>query len=314
MTALRIAAISIDLDEIACYHAIHGLSTPTEESRHAVYDRAVPRFEALFKEAGIHATFFAIGSDLQRGQNAEALKRLHRQGHEIANHSHSHHYDFSRRSSEEIHDEISRGIEAVKGVTGEAPVGFRAPGYTITNRVYRVLEALGVHYDSSVFPCPWYYGAKAAMLGWMRFQRRKSHSILDTPWMLTAPANPYHVGTSYWKRGHSMLELPIGVTRACTGRLPYIGTSLLLAGPGGTRWLTRRIATRPLVNLELHGIDLVDAEEDGVAYLKPLQPDLRKSLKHKLACLTAAIEELKACGYEFQTLAQAARRWFIDKP
>jgi hypothetical protein len=84
--------------------------------------------------------------------------------------------------------------------------------------------------------------------------------------MLTAPANPYRVGEPFWQRGQGLLELPIGVTGALSGRLPYIGTSLIPSlGPRGCRFLTRRIIGRPLVNLELHGIDLVDADADGIA-------------------------------------------------
>lgn len=307
MKPLRLAAVSIDLDDIDCYHAIHGLPATSQAPSHAVYDRALPRFEAFFKEADIRATFFAIGRDLARGSNAEALRRLHQQGHEIGNHSFSHAYDLSRKHNDAIEADIVNGMDAISKITGAKPAGFRAPGYTINDRVYLLLAKHGVLYDSSVFPCPWYYAAKAAALGWYWCRRRVSRSILDTPWMLTAPANPYRVGEPFWQRGQGLLELPIGVTGALSGRLPYIGTSLILAGPRGCRFLTRRIIGRPLVNLELHGIDLVDADADGIAHLKPMQPDLRKSLEHKRHCIWTAIEELKRAGYQFCTLQEAAQ-------
>src|SRR5690606_8390755 len=105
-------------------------------------------------------------------------------------------------------------------------------------------------------------------------------------------------------RGGGVAELPIGVTRGA--RLPYIGTSLVLAGERGARLLTRAIAGRPLVNLELHGIDLADAEEDGLAFLAPHQVDLRRSARAKEAALRAALSELRARGYRFVTLREAA--------
>ena len=49
---------------------------------------------------------------------------------------------------------------------------------------------------------------------------------------------PYH------DRGHGLLELPIGVTSEWSGRLPYIGTNLVLAGAFGARQLARMIAGR----------------------------------------------------------------------
>jgi hypothetical protein len=188
--------------------------------------------------------------------------------------------------------------------TGARPRGFRAPGYTIDADVVEVLEDLGVAWDSSVFPCPSYYAAKATAIGAIKLRGRQSHSIVDDPRVLTAPADPYRVGDPYWSRGHGILELPIGVTRGA--RLPYIGTSVVLAGETGARALTKMIAGRPLVNLELHGIDLADADDDGLAFLRPHQPDLRRTAAEKERALRAAIAALRDAGYAFVTLDQAA--------
>lgn len=188
--------------------------------------------------------------------------------------------------------------------SGVRPEGFRAPGYTITDTIFEVLEELGVTYDSSVFPCPAYFAPKAAVIGAMRLVGRRSRSIVDDPRVLTAPADPYRVGRPYWRRGRGVIELPIGVTRAA--RLPYIGTSVVLAGEHGARLLSRAMKGRPLVNLELHGIDLADAAEDGLAFLAPHQPDLRRALRTKEAALRAAIATLRDAGYRFVTLREAA--------
>src|SRR5262249_5460157 len=152
------------------------------------------------------------------------------------------------------------------------------------------LTELGVAYDSSVFPCPPYYGAKAlAMLG-IRLRGRRSRSILDTPRVLGAPTRPYRVGTPYWKRGGGLLELPIQVTRGA--RLPVIGTARTLAGPSRARLLARMCVGEPLVNLELHGIDVLDAN-DGLADLAPHQPDVAVPLARKLEVLGGVVDVLK---------------------
>jgi len=90
-------------------------------------------------------------------------------------------------------------------------------------------------------------------------------------------------------------------------RLPVIGTSLILA-PG---WLRARLVAgalrAPLFNLELHGIDLCDADADGVpAALVARQPDLRRPLAHKLAALDATLAAARSAGARFTTLAEAA--------
>src|SRR5439155_22329553 len=134
------------------------------------------------------------------------------------------------------------------------------PGYTITDEVFDVLAELGALWDSSVFPCPAYFSAKAVALGWIGLRGRTSHSILDTPRVLTAPVRPYRIGRPYWTRGEGMLELPIQVTRG--PRLPFIGTTVTLGGPSRARLLARACVGEPLVNLELHGIDVLDAGDD----------------------------------------------------
>ena len=147
---MKLAAISVDLDEIPCYAGIHAIDVPAG-SEHAIYDRALPRLAALFAREGVPATFFAIGRDLDREENRARVRALAESGHEIANHSWRHFYDLTKRTRGEILEEIAKGGEAIVRATGVAPVGFRAPGYTITDDVFEVLEELDYAYDSSVF-------------------------------------------------------------------------------------------------------------------------------------------------------------------
>lgn len=300
---MRLAALSVDLDEIPCYAAIWGLRVPAA-SEHAIYDHALARLEALFASEKVPATFFAIGTDLGREENRAALARLAAAGHEIASHSQSHLYDLVRRDDATIEREIARAEESIERAVGERPVGFRAPGYTITDEVLGHLSRRGYLYDSSVFPCPAYYGAKVAAISAISLAGRSSRSIVDHPRVLTAPANPYRIGAPYVRRGTGLLELPIGVTRGA--RLPYIGTSVT-AGPLVARALTAQMIGRPLVNLELHGIDLSDAAADGLDWLAPHQVDLRRSAAQKETALRAAIGALRRAGYAFVTLREAAR-------
>jgi peptidoglycan/xylan/chitin deacetylase (PgdA/CDA1 family) len=305
---MRLCAVSVDLDEIPCYAAIHGLPATTPLAYDAVYRRALPRFEHLFDELGLCATFFAIGSDLNHAHAASLLKGLAQRGHEIGNHTQDHLYDLTRRSRAEMRAQVAEAAHHIERVTGVAPVGFRAPGYTINDQLFEVLVELGVAYDSSVFPCPAYYLAKCAAIASYRLRRRPTHSVVDTPRVLGAPAEPYRIGVPYTKRGSGLLELPIGVTRDVSGRLPYIGT-FVMAHDYAARLLTELIAGRELVNLELHGIDAADAELDGLQALRPHQPDLQRTAAAKLESLRTAIQALRAQGYEFVTLAEAARRF-----
>jgi peptidoglycan/xylan/chitin deacetylase (PgdA/CDA1 family) len=313
--ALKLAAVSVDLDEIDNYAAIHGLDaggaaavTLSPDALRSVYRRALPRLVRLFRELRVPCTYFAVGRDLVHADNAAALRSLSHAGDEIANHSLSHLYDLTRKPRARQHAEVRGGADAIEQAVGKRPAGFRAPGYTMTTQLADVLTQEGVQYDSSVFPCPAYYAAKTAAIGAIRARGRRSHSIVDDPRVLLASPNPYRMGSSYRARGRGLVELPIGVTSSYTGRLPFIGTSVVLAGPRGARLMALAASGRPLVNLELHGIDLADAEDDGLAGLMSHQPDLRKSLEAKRSALISAIETLRSRGYSFVTLAEAARR------
>jgi peptidoglycan-N-acetylglucosamine deacetylase len=301
---VRLASVSVDLDEIPNYFEIHGLDPPGEQAKDLVYDVALGRLRAMSEGGNVPLTLFTIGQDLARDAAARALQGAARAGHEIANHSLEHRYDLVRLGRDEIARQIEGGAQIIEERTSVRPVGFRAPGYTITDEVFEVLSDLGVAYDASVFPCPPYYLAKVAAIAAIAARGRKSRSIVDTPNVLRAPTSPYRIGRPYWRRGSGLLEMPVQVTRGL--RLPFIGTSVTLAGPSRARLLARMCVGEPFVNLELHGIDVLD-EHDGLLALRPHQPDVRVARDRKIDAILAAVSELRRAGYTFVTMQEAAR-------
>ncbi|MGB8329737.1 MAG: polysaccharide deacetylase family protein [Polyangiales bacterium] len=306
----RLASISIDLDEVPRYAAIHGVPTPTGPEAHVVYERCVPRLASWLEEESIAATFFVVGEDLEREENRKTIASLHRGGHEIGNHSYHHHYDLTHRAAGEVREEVESGAAIIESVCGTRPFGFRAPGYIVSDALFDALEASGVEYDSSVFPCPSYYVAKALAIAAIRIRGRTSASFLDHPSVLRAPRHPYRIGRPYWRVGRGLLELPIGVT---PWRLPYIGTSLVWGGPRVTEHLTKQMLGMELINLELHGFDAADAVQDGLDWLVPHRADLKRTATEKLRSLGTAIRIIRDAGYELVTLEEAARR-FSSEP
>jgi peptidoglycan/xylan/chitin deacetylase (PgdA/CDA1 family) len=304
----RLCAVSVDLDEVGHYFAIHGLRG--HEGGHVAYERGVPRMVAFAEERGISLDLFAVGGDLEWEGNARLLAEISRRGHVVENHSFGHRYDLTRLSAREITWEIEEGARIIEAVTGRRPTGFRAPGYTVNDVVFSALEAVGVEYDSSVFPCPAYYFAKAAMMGGMRIRGRESGSVLDSPKVLRAPVRAYRPGEHWYSRARgegrarSFVELPIQVTRGA--RLPFIGTMVGGAGVLGATLLAKACVGEPLVNLELHAMDFLEVE-DGLSALLPHQPELRTRLSARLSALSAALAVLVEAGYRFVHLHEAAR-------
>lgn len=301
---MKLCAVSVDLDEVHHYFAIHGLAVPPGVAS-AAYDLALPRLGAYAEARGLPLTLFAVGEDLARPESAAVLRALVGRGHAVDNHSLSHRYDLTRLAPAEIAGEVEAGARAIERATGERPAGFRAPGYTVSDALFDALEDAGVAYDSSVFPCPPYYLAKAAAMAGMRLRGRTSRSILDTPRVLGAPTRPYRPGRPWHRRGgRRFVELPIQVTPGL--RLPFIGTSVGLAGERGARWLAARCAGEAFVNLELHAIDFLDVSE-GLGALLPHQPELRVPVARRLAALDAALDVLARAGHAFVVLEEAAR-------
>jgi peptidoglycan-N-acetylglucosamine deacetylase len=302
--ARRLCAISVDLDEIRHYFAIHGL-TAEGSGAHAVYGCALDRFRDFAAGERLPLTLFVVGADLERAENGARLAALAELGHELGNHTYDHPYDLTRQSEPEIRAQIERANDAVAAHTGRRPTGFRAPGYTMSDAVYRALVASGMAYSSSVFPCPGYYAAKAAVIAGLRLVGKRSSSIVSSPGVLVAPRTPYRVGEPYFRRGNGVLELPIGVTPRL--RLPFIGTYLTAVGPSLARRLARSLIGQELINLELHGVDLLDRHDTGLAALAAHQLDLRVPLERKWAVLSAVVAELRGAGYDFVRLDEAAR-------
>jgi hypothetical protein len=234
------------------------------------------------------------------------LRALAERGDELGNHSYSHPYELARLSAAEAAAELDACDRVLRAITGTAPRGFRAPGYDLSPAMLDHLARRGYRYDSSLFPAPGYYLAKAAVMAFLALTRRPSGAVMTNPRALTAPPAPYRPAmTAPWRRGQApVVELPVAVTPFL--RLPAIGTSLLLAPAPLRRALARAMSRRKFWNLELHGIDFADADHDGIpGELVDRQPDLRVPIGDKVSRLEQLLDQL-APDWSFATLADVA--------
>jgi peptidoglycan-N-acetylglucosamine deacetylase len=274
-----VASISVDLDTLRFYRAIHGLSAAEPDSKEdPAYRVGTARMLEFFDSCGIVSTLFVIGEDLRVPGHRSLLEQAGHCGHELANHSYSHYYDLRQRPVLVQRDEVMRADEAIAEVWGRRPVGFRAPGYNIAEDLLEILIESDYRYDASIFPCPPYYAAKAAIMAWLKLRGRPSRSAMGPVENLLAPVGPYRPALpAYWKgnaHGPGLWEIPIAVVPLL--RFPLIGTSLHLLGPTGFDALFGAIARAypEMFNLEFHAIDFMDSNDDGVEDLVGVQPDL----------------------------------------
>lgn len=308
-------AVSIDLDGLGCYYRIHGLGEPPVGLEQVVLARALPRAASLFAELGLRVTWFVVGRDVDPAcadehglAGARLLAARARAGDELGNHSYSHPYALARLPRSEQRAELARCDAVLRELSGAPLVGFRSPGYDLSPALASLLVELGYRYDSSIFPAPPYYLAKAAVLAAQRAVGRASAAVLTEPRALLAPRSPYLIDSARpWRRGAGpLVELPIAVTPRL--RLPVIGTSLLVAPRWGWRPLLDALVFDPLLTLELHGLDFADAAEDELPReLVARQPDLRLPWRAKAERLTACLRVLGR-HRDAVTLAELAAR------
>ena len=305
-------SVSIDLDEIDCYLAIHGLhGDAAGGSGHPVYERALPRIADFFDDLEIEGTLFVVGQDIVDSKRAADIRSFTARGHEIGNHTNTHPYDFSLKPTDIQSREIATAHDAILQATGSPPIGFRSPGYNTNMGIIELIKQHGYTYDSSIFPCPTYYAAKAGAIGIKSLLGRQSKSIMGDPRILTSPTTPYRIGEDgVWCRSKDGLkELPITVVTKA--RLPFIGTSVAMMGKLPVKMLAKQAAKMKVVNFELHGMDFLDADSDGLAFLKPHQPDLKIPLRKRRDRLETGIKTLLDAGLEPVPLREMAMRLFL---
>jgi peptidoglycan/xylan/chitin deacetylase (PgdA/CDA1 family) len=307
----RLASVSVDLDTLPHYMRIHGLSESllTDAMRERIYSTALPRLMTLFDAHRITPTLFVIGEDLAQPMAQGILQAVHRAGTELANHSHRHLYELARVPAAQVEQEIANADEALFQLTGERPVGFRAPGYALSPEILQSLAKRGYLYDSSVFPAIPYYLAKASVMGAMWLTRRRSGAQLDRPSILLAPRIPYRASLEApYRRAQGptgLLELPISVSPRT--RTPFFGTGITTMSNWASEVLYGSLRRDVLVNLELHAIDLLDATDGLPPELVKKQPGLGVSVLDKTQRLGQVFRWIKG-DRTCVTLREAAQR------
>lgn len=144
-----INALTIDVEDWYCPELLRGY-LPLKRD-----DQIIESIEPILNildDYGINATFMVVGSIAKK--NPELVKKLHDKGHEIASHGWSHKtlHELGKRAFE---NEIERSVKLLVSITGERPIGFRAPSFSIDNSTkwaFEILENYKFEYDASVFP------------------------------------------------------------------------------------------------------------------------------------------------------------------
>lgn len=108
---------------------------------------AVPHILALLEERAVPASFYVPGWIAERNQ--AVVERIAAAGHEIGHHGYLHEPPASLSAEQEA-AVLDRGAEILRGITGQAPAGYRSPSWELSDRSLALLRERGFRYDSSL--------------------------------------------------------------------------------------------------------------------------------------------------------------------
>ena len=121
---------------------------------HAALERQTTYLLDLLDELGARATFFLLGMSVAR--HRELVAEIVRRGHEPACHGYAHARVYDQ-TPEELRADLEHAIEAIADATGQRPLAYRAPAFSINRHTpwaYEVLAEAGFRYDSSQYDSP----------------------------------------------------------------------------------------------------------------------------------------------------------------
>jgi peptidoglycan/xylan/chitin deacetylase (PgdA/CDA1 family) len=286
-------SLSLDLDNEWAYLKTHG--DPEWESYPSYLDVAVPRILELLAQHALRITFFIVGQDAALEKNREALALIASAGHEIGNHSFKHDPWLHQYSEEELEAELSEAERYIQTATGQRPVGFRGPGFSLSPTTLEVLVRRGYAYDASTLPSFLGPIARAYYLATGNFdaEQRKRLERLFGGWQEGfRPLKPYR-----WQLdGATLVEMP--VTTFPLIRVPiHLSYVLYLASfsPALARMYFRMAIdmcrlTRVEPSILLHPLDFLGGED---APRVRFFPSMRLSAQEKIRVVDYCLSQLR---------------------
>lgn len=236
----------------------------------------IEKILCLFEQYQCKATFFMLGAVAE--SLPELAPMIAAQGHEIASHGYSHRL-LSEMDEQQFRDDLQQTEEILLRQTGQRPVGYRAPQWSVSSQtpwVNQVLSERCYQYDSSRNPLPF---------------------IGDS----SASRYPYLITTD---KG-SLWEIPPLVTKTALVHLPT-------GGGWGFRFFPLDLIVATIDDYERAAASAVfylhprEVDPDGPRL--PLSPLKRFVTYGTRTDATVRITELLKC-YRFKTLAEMVSAW-----
>lgn len=119
------------------------------DSRESRIEASTGRILDVLSEASVPATFFVLGWIAEK--NPALVRAIADAGHEVASHGYGHIMN-NLLSDHELRKDISESRKMLEDLTGTEVRGYRAPCFSVSDRLLELLFEAGYRYDSSLNP------------------------------------------------------------------------------------------------------------------------------------------------------------------
>ena len=280
----------VDVDSPLRLLQFYGYDIKTYTNYHLdnFYEIVTPRILSFFHDFDVKATFFMVGDDLKRSEKARIfVQEAYKEGHEIANHTFSHPFGLTQLSEEKIIEEIDKCTQQIVKITGEQPIGFRAPGYDISSQIINILESLNYKYDSSGF----WSTLNPLIKLFHKISSKESVYSGFGECSSAIPSEPYIPLKENWlKRGkeRAFIEYPLPRTRIFN--LPYY-SNYHLTIPDYIFDSFFKVIERPFLVYLFHIIEFAEMT-DKIPNVLKRHPNLQTPFKKKLSRLEFIVKSI----------------------
>jgi polysaccharide deacetylase family protein (PEP-CTERM system associated) len=143
----KYALLTFDIEE---WFQVHNLNKAIPRQDWEKIESSVEKntsviLEILSKQ-NVKATFFILGWVAEKFP--ELIKRINDYGHEIASHGYDHNLVYSQ-NYDTVQSDISRSKKILEDAISAEVVGYRAPSFSVDDKLIDILRDLSFLYDSS---------------------------------------------------------------------------------------------------------------------------------------------------------------------
>ena len=275
-------------------------------------------FEGFNRLAEIAARYnaplsiYVVGRDLENPNHASMVREWSQQGHEIGNHSWSHHFNLPALRNNKTYEEISKAHDLISEVTGKEPKGFISPTWSTSQNMLSILHSKGYEYDTSAFNSPLLYPMvlKIALNHIPDWQ--KTFGILRRrDWLnfLRFSHKPYFVncfGQVTEQEKNNLIVMPLPQKNLFSPTIWHT-VGYIFGWKYLYKSLERLLDTCPHFYYLIHPADFLSNNDQDKRFKNHLIR-MEFSLKEKLEVLEEAFIIMKASGREFSTLLELSRK------